>query len=315
LQDLPRTTDADTPKGILLPRLYDPFVFTEEEKIRFLAALKDGFFGVRFGGAPYEEVALPATVEAGLLPHRAFYDRTTHAEFQNGDKTQAFWKDLDEAGEPGLFRLSPINFDFDLIEVYFLEQKLAFFETVLTPEQYKQVLEQVIFSEYKDELSEENRRYERALDRPYSKCWYEHHINQQIYLIKDSLKQVPRLRGTDQQREVAFVVTASAKLGRLVEQYYWKLLLEKAAIRGGKSNAGAKVGGLMRASGQKDVRRIWQAEARKYGAQLTKRSRSLSGRAWLSTPVRGDGLNVPAAMKSFGSRSFSARLSTKSNGH
>jgi hypothetical protein len=50
----------------------------------------------------------------------------------------------------------------------------------------------------------------------------------------------------------------------------------------------------------------------KYNGRLRKRSRSSSGWAWLSTPVRGDGLNGPAAMKSFeATRPLTASLPKK----
>src|SRR5450759_4461616 len=62
--------------------------------------------------------------------------------------------------------------------------------------------------------------------------------------------------------EVAFVAKMSAKLGRLIEQYYWKFLLEKSAIRGEKISQSAKSGGHTRASKQKRIHDGWQLVAR-----------------------------------------------------
>jgi hypothetical protein len=64
-------------EGFLFKK-YDPDVLSEEEKKRFIAALGDGF-GYRHrprSDERFEEVALPAIVEAGLLKHRVYYDRS-----------------------------------------------------------------------------------------------------------------------------------------------------------------------------------------------------------------------------------------------
>jgi len=245
-----------------LPALYDPSVFTEEERNRFFAALNDGFFGQRFDPANLDEVALPARVEAGLLKHRAFYDWTASTESRSDDKTEEFWVDRDDTEEPGLFRLCPINFEFHLIESYFLKQKADFFEYVMTTDEYKQELETGKFSVDDDDERLDTKFYDRVLDKTYSKTWYEYHINQQLSLIKDSLGAVSRLHGPDQLEEVAFITTTSAKFGRLIEQYYWKFIVEKAAIRGDKVSKAAQYGGHLRASKQKQVHAGWNSAAR-----------------------------------------------------
>jgi len=51
-------------------------------------------------------------------------------------------------------------------------------------------------------------------------------------------------------------------LGRLIEQYYWKFLLEKAAIRGVTISESARSGGLRLASIRKAEHATWQAAAR-----------------------------------------------------
>jgi hypothetical protein len=43
--------------------------------------------------------------------------------------------------------------------------------------------------------------------------------------------------------DVMLIQNSAATLGRLVEQYYWKFIHEKAAIRGVKISESAKTGG------------------------------------------------------------------------
>jgi hypothetical protein len=102
--------------------------------------------------------------------------------------------------------------------------------------------------------------YYRALDKTYSKAWYEYHINQHMYFIDESVEML--LARHAEGMSVMMVTTISSQLGRLVEQYYWKFLLEKAAIRGVKVCEAAKSGGLLLASRRKHEHASWQAAAR-----------------------------------------------------
>src|SRR6516164_5487452 len=73
-------------------------------------------------------------------------------------------------------------------------------------------------------------------------------------------------RAVEQGRRVGLdlmlIQNFSGTLGRLVEQYYWKVLLEKAAIRGIRISQSAKSGGLRLASIRKHEHETWQAAAR-----------------------------------------------------
>jgi hypothetical protein len=102
------------------------------------------------------------------------------------------------------------------------------------------------------------RLFQRALDKTYSKAWYEYHINAQFDLINKSVKDTD----TKYELRISRIVTSSGRLGRLIEQYYWKFLIEKSAISGEKISKSAKSGGHIRASKQKRVHEEWQLAAR-----------------------------------------------------
>ncbi len=243
-------------KEFYLPAVYDPFVLTEEERSRFLAALGDGFGAGIYDGHTVE-VALPAKVDAGLLRHSAF--------FQSDEKTDEFWAETDETGEPGHFRLSPINFKFESAQSYFYEQKLAYLDHVVSSDEFSEFLVSADKID-EDELWLET-LYQLALYRPYSKPWYEYHINRGIDFVTMSLlpsEILASLRVLDFENfvgETALVAEEAVKLGRLIEQYYWKFFIEKSAIRGEKSSEGAKFGGNIKASKQKRVHERWQLAA------------------------------------------------------
>ena len=120
---VPSDHGRDEAKGIFLATPYDEFALTEQERNRFLGALGDGFFEDA-RGAHFEGVDLPSKVEAGLSKHRVFYDQATLTGFPSADKTEAFWSQ--EVAELNLFRRCPINFDFNHVRLYFMEQRLAF---------------------------------------------------------------------------------------------------------------------------------------------------------------------------------------------
>jgi hypothetical protein len=264
---LPRDYCLDQTKGIVLPALYDPSALTADEKDRFLAALGDGYFEDAAAGAHLEGVDLPLNIEAGLLRHRAFYDRRTLTEFQIADKTEAFWSD-DIAPEVSLFRRCPINFKFDRIRIYFQEQKMAFYDYAFFSVECENLMKKYNLSfDVDDEFISDDvleiflsELFELALTKPYSKPWYEFHIDQQLYWMDDCTNNSPDGRIDQVNFEGATI--AAATVGRLIEQYYWKFLVEKSAIRGAKSSDGAKSGGHAKASKKKPVHARWRYAAR-----------------------------------------------------
>jgi hypothetical protein len=73
-----------------------------------------------------------------------------------------------------------------------------------------------------------------------------------------------RHAGQDNQLtfDLMMITNFSGKLGRLIEQYYWKFLVEKAAMRGVKISESARSGGILLASRRKREHEAWQAAAR-----------------------------------------------------
>jgi hypothetical protein len=238
------------------PEKYAPFILSDAEKKRFIAALGDGF------GYPerqrLEGHELPAEVEAGLLRHRAYYHKSSQSEYYDGDEADKFWEESD-GDSPPLFEECPVNFDLSAIRKYFHEQKMSYLGYAKSQRDYA----------WLDRLEPEERAnwnqeiYLRALKKTYSKAWYEYHINEQLYFI-DEFTAI----GINQSKANAkilvgiAVVKFSATLGRLIEQYYWKFLLEKAAMRGEKISEAAKSGGHLRAAIRKRDHAVWQSAAR-----------------------------------------------------
>jgi hypothetical protein len=235
------------------PNTYDPSFLSEEEKQRFVAALGDGF-GHSHRRQLLDESALPAEVKLGLLTHGAYYpkDQPHHED--------DFWEESDGDSPPGLFEQCPINFHLPAIRNYFQEQKAAYLAYAKSLDDYKLLVE--LTPEQKS--SWDDRIYDRVLYETYSKAWYEYHINQYVYFLDESIAMLNRAveQGQKGRLDVMLIQNFSGTLGRLVEQYYWKFLLEKAAYRGLKISQSAKSGGLRLASIRKREHAIWQAEAR-----------------------------------------------------
>jgi hypothetical protein len=250
------TRDRTRPKR---PSAYDPTVLSEQEKERFLAALGDGF-GYSHRSQHLDEAALPAEVEPGLLRHRAYYYKNRRSEYLGDDEEGEFWEESDGDSPPGLFEECPINFQLPVIRKYFQQQKAAYLAYVKSLDDYT----------WLDELTPEEKSnwdeqiYHRVLYKTYSKAWYEYHINQYIYFLDESVEMLARRseQGHKLGFSVMIIIHFSGRLGRLVEQYYWKFLLEKAAIRGVKISESAKAGGLLLASMRKHEHAAWQAAAR-----------------------------------------------------
>src|SRR5262249_41988387 len=106
--------------------------------------------------------------------------------------------------------------------------------------------------------------YDQVLYKTYSKAWYEYHVNQHFYFFDESVLTLTRHAEQRLGLGLALMMITNflGTLGRLVEQYYWKFLLEKAAIRGLRISESAKSGGLRLASMRKREHAAWQAAAR-----------------------------------------------------
>jgi hypothetical protein len=248
------TQDRIRAKG---PNTYDPFVLSVEEKQRFLAALGDGF-GHLHGSQHLDEAALPAEVELGLLTHRAYYPKDDPSKYWRHDEDE-FWEESDGDSPPGLFEQCPIHFHVPAVRKYFQEQRAAYLAYVKSRDDY------IWLDELKPEekANWDERIYYQVLYKSYSKAWYEYHVNEYIFFLDESVAMLARAaeQGLKGRLAVMLITNFSGTLGRLVEQYYWKFLLEKAAIRGVKVSEAAKSGGLLLSSRRKREHADWEAAA------------------------------------------------------
>jgi hypothetical protein len=244
------------------PKKYDVYALSEDEKTRFASALGDGF-----GYSPrahrnqrLDELALPDEVSPGLLKHRAYYAKTSQSDFLGEDQRDEFWAESDGDSPPGLFEQCPVNFHYPEIRAYFLEQKAAYIRFAKSTDDYEWM--EKLSPDQKTER-EDGYVYGLALRQTYSKAWYEYHINSYIFYIDDAATRILKSPREINMINMCVMLTMnfSATLGRLVEQYYWKFLLEKAAIRGEKIAEAARSGGDLRASKQKGVHAVWQSAA------------------------------------------------------
>jgi hypothetical protein len=161
--------------------IYDPSALSPGETERFLAALGDGF-GYSHRSQDLEEAGLPRVVEPGLLNHRAYYYKNRRSEYWDGDGEDEFWKESDGDSPPGLFQQCPINFNMPAIRKYFQEQKAAYLAYAKSSDDYTW-LDQL---EPEEQSNWEEQIYRQVLHKPYSKAWYEYHINEHLYFFDES---------------------------------------------------------------------------------------------------------------------------------
>jgi hypothetical protein len=95
---------------------------------------------------------------------------------------------------------------------------------------------------------------EELAGRPlYEKSWYEYHVIQ----LLDWIQKPEFFEKTSVWINSGF----AGKLGRLVEQYYWRFRFEKAAVTGIGARAGASMGGKAKARLYEPEHSTWQKEA------------------------------------------------------
>lgn len=237
---------------------YDPLVLTDDEKRRFIDALGDGF-GYSYRSENLDEERLPQEVNPGLLEHRAYYDSFGRSELYDDEDEGEFWEQSDGDSPPGLFEQCPLNFHLPAIRKYFREQKDAYMNYAKSLRDYSWMnkLEPEAQRDWSEHI------YHRALYETYSKAWYEYHINEHIYFGDENVAMLQRHAelGLKLGLDTMLLMNFSARLGRLIEQYYWKFLVEKSAIRGIKISESARTGGLILSSIRKAEHARWQLAA------------------------------------------------------
>lgn len=247
-------------------RIYNPLSLTEEEQRRFLAALGDGYYG--FSGRDTVAEELPPEVNQGLLQHRAYYDRTWLEQESrlSHDSTSAratdnkFWYPNGPDFPRPHFALNPIQFGFEAIKSYFETQKNSYLESIVSEDGKIHGRKK-----HPHDIEWDSLLYSTAVKELYTKAWYEYHINAEIENVKKAERLV---RIEAEQGSISYgmaiwmIVMAAGTLGRLVEQYYWKFMVEKAAERGIKTAEAASAGGKTRAANRKMEQWEWNKAAK-----------------------------------------------------
>jgi hypothetical protein len=167
-----------------------------------------------------------------------------------------FWQDF--CGEcPSPFTKFPLGFIHQRLALYFRNQMDRFCEHVVPglPEHA---------------LSERCNLEDFAAYQLYEKPWYEIHAVRFLDWIR--LAQCDAVNGKNPNLAALMISSCSGKLGRLVEQYYWRFRFEKAAITGVGARNGASAGGKAKARRHKAEHVVRQSAA----SEIWKRRPGLS---------------------------------------
>jgi hypothetical protein len=108
---------------------------------------------------------------------------------------------------------------------------------------------------------------EHACKWLYQKPWYEFHALDCLAWIKAMERRVRENTAPFQ------MIYDSGKLGRLVEQYYWRFRFERSVTTGEGARKGASAGGKAKAEREQIKHSVWQNEASKiwgHRSDLTK---------------------------------------------
>jgi hypothetical protein len=234
---------------------YDHNKLSEAETDALNEALGDGF-GERNSLQDIDPLQLPGNVKTGLLDHRFWCTR--NSEYDPDEYSDPFWSTDTDCPPP--YESFPLEFTTRRLRIYFKNQFDRFCGQLVRERPGLALLE-----ECRDEYIAD-----AAALRIYEKPWYEVHALQFLDWIAFSSSNKEMLKHP--------VLTAlclsgfSGQLGRLVEQYYWRLRFEEAAITGTGTRNGASAGGAARAKRHKDEHAAWQGAASKIWA----RNRNLS---------------------------------------
>jgi hypothetical protein len=232
----------DTLRALLPPKTsgYSIEALSEAETAALEAAFGDGFGDV--GAVDYVPMPPPAGIRSGLVRH-SFYVRND-SEYDHEDYPYEFWDWNDD--RPPASDFLPLHFVLRRLRLYFENQLDRFCEHTIHEH-----------PEYASFNLEELK--ELAARRLYEKPWYEVHALQLIDWIEEYQREF--VRGEKRSAILILIASFSGKLGRLVEQYYWRLRFERAAVTGFGARAGASVGGKIKAKRHQNEQARWQKVA------------------------------------------------------
>jgi hypothetical protein len=237
---------------------YDYRRLSEAETNALTEALCDGFGGVlERDGRP---ATLPRKVESGLLNHPFYLQPCSpfSGEYDAGDWDDAFWSSANGDDAPCPYERFPLGFLRRRLRVYFHNQfeRFCHLEKRELEEFWEQqtrddpTLPPTIFSE-EDKWIFEHKAHKRLYEKP----WYEVHALQFLdWIESDELTKHPG---------VAFIcnVGFAGQLGRLIEQYYWRLRFEGATLTGVGARKGASAGGKAKSELHQAEHAAWQRAA------------------------------------------------------
>jgi hypothetical protein len=159
------------------------------------------------------------------------------SECDEKEYERKFWEDSE--GHWGSLRMFPLHFAATRLRLYFANQLDRFCE--------HQVREYDGWAS----LPEEFRKRFCAALAVYDKPWYEYYALRFFRLIEIAQRGE---KADDPQVNSGF----SARLGRLVEQYYWRFRFEDAATSGVGTRRGASAGGRASAARHRPEQLAWQ---------------------------------------------------------
>jgi hypothetical protein len=244
----------------LLPAIEAPYNDLEldtQETEALQAALGDGFGDV--GVIGNQPLPLPEGVETGLLKH-SFYVRGT-SEYDPVEFPDEFWDDDHPEGKPGPFEMVPLQFVIRRLKVYFENQRDRYAYRIFKEEEASGAAIDLRQLQFPMEANSYVLLGDLARYRLYEKPWYEFHALELIALIEDLFERSAR-QSKIGGLGLLILVGFAGTLGRLVEQYYWRLSFERAAITGQGAQRGASAGGHARAAFHRSVTAAsWQRAA------------------------------------------------------
>jgi hypothetical protein len=245
----------------LLPPKDAPYAYSNLSKAEtdaFVEALGDGFGPVHSPG--YVASPLPKDVQSGLVEHSFYIGARSEYDADEGWVSE-FWDQDDPDDAPAPYEVFPLGFNLERLCIYFEHQFLRFCEQVAREDNawdsFDLLRDRWIFED-------------RASSLLYQKPWYEFHALQ----LFDFMAQSQKMLAKHPNFMNLMIVDFAGKLGRLIEQYYWRFRYEGAAITGTGARKGASAGGRAKAQAHQAQHALWQKEAATIWAQRPGLSKS-----------------------------------------
>jgi hypothetical protein len=267
----------------LLPTKDSPYSvdsLSQAETAALEASFRDGFGDV--DGARFEALPIPGMIKSGLMRHSFFLASRRGHDWEFRDEVEEYFDHrpsplqdefTEEFDNTSPFLQFPLGFDTTRLRLYFDNQLDRFYEWLVR-------------SNPDYDPNDQFRLKQLARYRLYEKPWYEFHAVRFL-----STMDVIRRNGMSLDITALLFSINFGKLGRLVEQYYWRFRFERAAVAGVRARTGASRGGKTKAELHSAKRSAWNSLA----SDIWSRRPSLSKTA-VAEAIRKQ-LNVPCSAK------------------